>query len=387
MRITIVNGFFLPVPPVSGGSTEKSWYQLGQEFAARGHAVTNVSRHWRGFPASEEQNGVRYLRLRGYDHNRELWANLLADLVWSWRVYRNLPPADIVVVNAVALPMWLGRFRPKAGKVVVMAGRMPKGQYKRYNHLARVLAPSSLVRDKLVAENPRLAPAIRITGYPINWQVLRQEAVAQHPQLPALSPGEITLGFVGRLHEEKGLLLLADALRLVSQSAGLPPWRLVLCGPADIARGGSGSAFRGRLNNQLSAYLRSDRFNIIDPQFNERVLAGFYRRINIFCYPSLAEKGETFGVAVAEAMAAGAVPVVSKLECFSDFVRHEQNGLVFDHRSPDAAAQLATSLERLIRDVALRERLAGAAKEEARRFDYPVFAEALLADFAGLAHH
>jgi len=25
MRISIVNGFFLPVPPVSGGSTEKSW--------------------------------------------------------------------------------------------------------------------------------------------------------------------------------------------------------------------------------------------------------------------------------------------------------------------------------------------------------------------------
>ncbi|MBI3885048.1 MAG: glycosyltransferase family 4 protein [Opitutae bacterium] len=384
MRLTIVNGFFLPVPPVSGGSTEKSWYHLGQEFAARGHAVTNISRQWRGFSDDEEQNGVRYRRLRGNDHNRELWLNLVDDLVWSWRVYRNLPPADIIIVNAVALPMWLGRFRPKAGKVVVMTGRMPKGQYRRYHHLARVLAPSSFVRDKIVAENPRLAPVIRVTGYPINWRSLSLDGLTQHPQLPHIDASEITLGFVGRIHEEKGLLLLADALRLVSQAPDLPKWRLMLCGPADIARGGSGGAFRGKLSNTLSAFLHSDRFNIIDPQFNERVLAGLYRRINIFCYPSLAEQGETFGVAVAEAMAAGAVPVVSKLECFTDFVRHDANGLVFDHRAPDAPAQLAAALERLIRDAALRQRLADAARQDSRRYDYGVFAEALLADFAEL---
>ena len=50
MRITIVNGFFLPVPPISGGSTEKSWYNLAREFVARGHSVTMVSRRWSGFP-------------------------------------------------------------------------------------------------------------------------------------------------------------------------------------------------------------------------------------------------------------------------------------------------------------------------------------------------
>ena len=381
MRITIVNGFFLPVPPVSGGSTEKSWYYLGQEFAARGHTVTNISRQWRGFPDDEEQNGVRYIRYRGKDHNRERWMNLLDDLIWSWRVYRNLPRADIIIVNALALPMWLGRFRPEAGKVIVMTGRMPKGQYKRYNHLARILAPSSFVRDKVAAENPKLAPAIRVTGYPINWQILSQEGVTHHPQLPAMQSDEITLGFVGRINEEKGLMLLVDALRIVSKAPGLPVWRLMLCGPVDIARGGSGGAFRGQLGNKLSEFLHSDRFNIIDPQFNERVLAGFYRRINIFCYPSLAEQGETFGVAVAEAMAAGAVPVVSKLACFTDFVRHEQNGLVFDHRAPDAAAQLAVSLEQLLRDAALLHRLADAARQDSRHYDYPVYAEALLADF------
>jgi len=83
-------------------------------------------------------------------------------------------------------------------------------------------------------------------------------------------------------------------------------------------------------------------------------------------------------------MAAGEVPVVSRLACFGDFVRDGVNGLVFDHAAPDAAARLAGALERIVRDAALRARLAAAAREEARRFDFPAFAEMLLADFADL---
>lgn len=382
MRITIVNGFFLPVPPLSGGSTEKSWYHLGREMAARGHRVVSYSRQWRGFPTEETVDGVIYRRLPGYDHHRALWQNLLRDFIWSWRVFRQIPEADIVVCNAVMLPIWLGRLLPRAGKVVVMAGRMPKGQYRRYARLARVLAPSSLVRERIAEENPAVAPAIRVTGYPINWTLL------SHPQAPALflpprsSDGEVTLGFAGRIHAEKGLLLLADALNLVSQQPDLPPWRLILCGPSDVERGGSGAAYRGKLLSRMAP--SSNRVHLLDPQFNERTLAAIYQRMDVFCYPSLARHGETFGVAVAEAMAAGAVPIVSDLACFRDFVRDGENGLVFDHAATDAAPRLAAAIERVIRDAALRRRLAAQAQSDVRRYDFPVFAEMLLKDFAEL---
>ena len=114
MRITIINGFFLPVPPVRGGSTEKTWYQLAQEFAARGQKVTCISRHWPGFPDDEIVNGIRHLRLPGHDHTDSRWWNLVHDFLWSRRVLRSLPPGDIVVCNAVTLPVWLGRSRPAA---------------------------------------------------------------------------------------------------------------------------------------------------------------------------------------------------------------------------------------------------------------------------------
>ena len=384
MRITIVSGFFLPVPPVSGGSTEKSWYNLAREFAARGHEVTLISRRWRDFPHEETHEGIRYLRLPGWDHQRSLSRNLLLDFLWSWRVFFALPTADIVVVNAVALPIWLGWLKPRAGRVVIMTGRMPKGQYRRYRTIARVLAASSFVRDRVIAENPALAPVARVRGYPIDWRLLSGETRMIPAGLPEPSPGEVVLGYVGRIHEEKGLIMLADALKLLAAMPGLPPWRLLLCGPADVARGGSGVVFRGQLLHRFSAVMSPSRFNLLDPQFNERTLAGVYQRIDIFCYPSLAEQGETFGVAVAEAMAAGAVPVVSRLACFTDFVRDGQNGLVFDHAAAEAAAQLAAALGRLLGEAGLRERLAAAARADARAYDYATYAEDLLADFAQL---
>jgi len=376
MRITIVSGFFLPVPPVSGGATEKSWYQLARIFAAQGHAVTLVSRRWPGWPDRETVEGIQHLRLPGAAHRAQLWLNLLLDFIWSWRVFFALPPADIVVVNAVALPVWLGLLKPGAGRVVLMTGRMPKGQYRHYHRIARVFAASSFVRDRVLGENPGLAPVTRVCGYPIDWKILSQPAAAQ--------PAEVTLGYVGRLHREKGLLLLADALAIVVQTTGLPPWRLLLSGPSDLERGGSGAEFREQLLQKISAALPASRLTLLDPQFDERALAGVYQRIHVFCYPSLAEQGETFGVAVAEAMAAGAVPVVSQLACFTDFVRDGENGLAFDHRAPDASARLAAALIRLLRDPALRGRYAAAACTTARNYDYPAYAGSLLEDFTQL---
>lgn len=379
MRITIINGFFLPLPPVRGGATEKSWFRLAGEFARAGHDVVCVSRRWPGFPDDETIAGVRHLRLRGHDHRRSLPANLALDFLWSQRVHRALPPADIVVCHAVTLPAWLGRLKPRAGKVVVMCGRMPKGQYRLYSRLARVLAPSGFVRERILAENPGLAPQVRVTGYPIDWDQFQDPAPARTPP----PSGEVTIGFIGRLHEEKGLRLLAAALGKLRQTPGLPPWRVVIRGPAGVAQGGSGPEFRAELSRLLEAAVGS-RFQLLEPQFDEAALAAAYRELDIFCYPSLAAEGETFGVAVAEAMAAGAAPVVSALPCFRDFVHAGKNGLVFDQTAPDAAGRLAASLECLVRDAALRRRLADAARADSARFGFTRYATALLEDFAQL---
>ena len=379
MKISLVMGFFLPMPPAAGGATEKTWHRLALEFAARGHEVTVFSRRWPDFPDEETISGVHHVRLPGHAHTPRLGRNLLCDFFWSWRVFRTLPPADIAIVNCLALPAWLGTLRPAAGRVVLHAGRMPKGQFRLYRRIARILAPSTAVREKIAAENPRLAAVTRVVGYPIAWSELEKAPAGRAAGAP------LTLGYVGRLHREKGLDLLVAALRLLAADKTLPAWRIVLCGPADVAHGGSGPAYAGGLAGRLAEILPADRRAVLPPAFDEAVLKKFYQDIDIFCYPSLAVRGETFGVAVAEAMAAGAAPVVSRLACFTDFVTDGGSGLVFDHTAADAPARLAAALAKLLSDPALRTRLAAAARTATAPFDFPRFAGGLLADFAALA--
>ena len=159
MKITVVMGFFLPMPPAAGGATEKSWHELALEFARRGHSVTILSRQWPGWPDRETRDGIHHVRLRGCNHTRRLALNLWHDFWWSLRVWRALPPADVTVVNCVALPVWLGWWRRGTGRLAVMTGRMPKGQYRLYRRLDRVLAVSSTVRDAVLGRISAWTPS------------------------------------------------------------------------------------------------------------------------------------------------------------------------------------------------------------------------------------
>jgi glycosyltransferase involved in cell wall biosynthesis len=367
-------GFFLPVPPAAGGATEKSWHRLAVEFARAGHEVTVVSRRWPGWPDRETLDGVTHFRIPGFGHSPKLWRNLVLDFVWSLRVFFRLPIADVTVVNAVALPCWLGLLRPSVGRVVVMPGRMPKGQFRVYNHVARVLATSTPVLAAILAENTRWRSSARIYGYPVNASAFAG------PRTPAPM---VTLGFIGRIHREKGLDLLVEAILLLA-SRKLPAWRVLFCGPVDVARGGSGPDYRDALAAKLASALPADRVTFAPAEFEESALAKRYREIDLFCYPSLAAQGETFGVAVVEAMAAGAVPIVSDLACFRDFVRPGINGEHFDHTRANAAAQLAEILANLIVDPSRRAALSAQAIADAHVYDFPVYAARLLEDFQGL---
>jgi hypothetical protein len=166
MRITIVMGFFLPVPPLRGGATEKIWHRFAQEFAAAGHQVTVVSRRWPGLPNRETRDGVSHLRLAGRDHTRHLPLNLLLDLRWSMQVLRTLPPTDILISNNVSLPVFARRWRPDAGKIIVVLGRMPKGQTRFYRSVDRVWPASHAVYQKVRTENPTLATRCRVIPIP-----------------------------------------------------------------------------------------------------------------------------------------------------------------------------------------------------------------------------
>jgi glycosyltransferase involved in cell wall biosynthesis len=84
-----------------------------------------------------------------------------------------------------------------------------------------------------------------------------------------------------------------------------------------------------------------------EPIFDRAKLAEEYRGADLFVYPSLAESGEAMPLGPVEAMGCGAVPVVSDLKVFGEYLVTGKNGWTFNHRERGAenlAAVLASAL-------------------------------------------
>jgi glycosyltransferase involved in cell wall biosynthesis len=113
-------------------------------------------------------------------------------------------------------------------------------------------------------------------------------------------------------------------------------------------------------------------------------LIGEYQRGGVFVYPSLAETGESLGLAPLEAMATGCAAIVSDLRCFDDFIEDGVTGLRFDHRGADAADALAVQLARLIGSPEFLHRVAAAGRDMAGNFRTSVIARRMLDDFKSL---
>ncbi len=164
------------------------------------------------------------------------------------------------------------------------------------------------------------------------------------------------LGFLGRMDEpRKGLDVLLQAFgKLALQRPGL---RLLIAGPGDA----------DDVRDRVPAPLR-DRVVVLG-QVSEEDKARVYHSVDVFCAPNTG--GESFGIVLAEAMAAGAPIVASDLDAFRQVLRGGRAGDLFRTGDPDA---LTAAAGRLLDDPQLRARLSAAAAEAVREYDWPVVA-------------
>lgn len=371
MRITIVTGAFFPVPPIMGGAVEKFWYVVGKEFARQGHQVTHVSRAIVGLRNRETCDGVEHLRVCGYDTPSQLWRLKFRDLLYSLRAWRALPPADILVTNTFWLPLLAVSSR--AGKVYVHVARTPKWQMRFYQRAARLQAPSSVIAAAIAHEAPSLADKVIVIPY----------AAPPHvsvDQPPATEERARIVLFVGRIHPEKGVHLLIEAFMQESEGA-LRDWTLQIVGPTDVAQGGGGEDYAGELRGLAGG---SNQVIFRGPIFEAEELERAYRGARLFVYPSLAETGETFGLAALEAMSHRCAVVVSQLACFRDFVCDGETGFVFDHRAPAPAQALQEKLAQVVASEASLAAVAEAGRRRAGDYQLAAIACRFLNDFASL---
>lgn len=374
MRITVVTGPFLSVPPAPCGAVERAWDDLSREFARAGHQVTIICRDHPDLPLETVRRGVCYRAIQPFNSTRWMPLNLLKDALYGLRVAMVLDRSDVIVTNSFFLPVILGWLRPSSGKINVHVARMPKGQIRYYlgAGVARFSALSTSVKEAIARECPAAESCVRVIPDPIRTEVFTP------PQPPRSFDGERVILYTGRVHPEKGLDLLIDAFRTLASE--FPSVRLRLIGPWRFTDGGGGGGFRA----QLLASSSGLPVEMLDPIYDRHKLAEALRAAHYYCYPSLAERGETFGVAPLEAMGTGLATVVSDLGCFRDFVSDGENGLIFNHRSADPARELAKQLRRLLVDENLARRLGDAAAATASTYTNERVASMYMEDFNAL---
>ena len=310
MRITILQGAFLPVPPLRGGAIEKAWQGLGKAFAQAGHQVTHISRLFDDLPVEETLEGVRHLRVRGAEASKNSTILKIRELFYILRARKVLPKADLIVTHAFWAPLILPQ--EKYGKIYVHVGRYPKGQMKIYSKAARLQAPSNVVADAIASELPDGDRRVSSIPYPLPISTGKEIPIADRPK---------RVLYAGRIHPEKGVLDLVRAWRKLPDSI-LREWDLRLVGAWREDQGGGGIGFLKRIKKEAGQTVE-----IIEPIFDDVKLIKQYEDARIFVYPSKAKRGETFGLAVLEAMRSGCVPLVSSLKCFEDFIDNHVNGV------------------------------------------------------------
>src|SRR5207248_11602580 len=103
-------------------------------------------------------------------------------------------------------------------------------------------------------------------------------------------------------------------------------------------------------------------------------LPRYYQSCDVYCAPSTG--GESFGVVLLEAMAAGTPILASRIPGYASVLTHGREGFLTDPNNP---AAIAAGIIRLLSDPNLRTAMGQAGKRTAAQYDWPIVARRVLA--------
>ncbi|GAA0798543.1 hypothetical protein GCM10008910_23290 [Faecalicatena orotica] len=356
MKITIITGPFLCLPPHTIGAVEKLWYGLGDYWRKYGHEVVFISK--RPLLGKNDDNNIY---LKGSDRSGRWIYDFLIDFIYSLKALLRMPKTDVVVLNTLWSPLMIRLFRFKYKLSIFSVERFPKKQIGVYDRIGGVdlfRCNSTAVYNAVKKQAPASIEKSLIVPNYIDTNIF-SERLHEGKQ-----NNTVIISFAGRVNKEKGLDYLFKACNHVAESCKIQIIIRVV-GARDTARGGSGEEYARHLD-ELAPFCKVEW---IDAIYNPNHLAETLRQSDIFCYPSIAEQGETFGVAPLEAMGLGIPIIVSSLECFGDFVINGENALTFNHHSMDPVHELESALFTLIENKKKRQEIGKKGAITAQKFN------------------
>lgn len=184
----------------------------------------------------------------------------------------------------------------------------------------KIIVPSPFFKNK-VTEKYSLSQD-KVFIYPsggVNKDVFRpiEEKHAVYSALD-LDPAYKYIGYVGRIDYKKGWDTLLQAVNLLSDEGNLHDKKVILVG--------NGSEYPA-LQKKITDLNMSEHI-ILYPFLPQEKLGLLYNVFEIFCFPTQLE--ESLGLVGLEAMACGTPVIGSSIGGLKDYLKHNQNGLLFN---------------------------------------------------------
>ncbi|MGB5111411.1 MAG: glycosyltransferase family 4 protein [Mycobacterium sp.] len=258
---------------------------------------------------------------------------------------------------------------PNAPSVSMLALMIAEGPIVATFHTSTTKSLTlSVFQGMLRPLNEKIVGRIAVSDLARRWQMeaLGSDAVeipngvkvsdfASAPPLDGYPRQGRSVLFLGRFDEpRKGMSVLLGALpRLVAE---FPDVEVLVVGRGD----------EEELAEEAGEYAANLRFlGAVD----DATKASALRSVDVYCAPNTG--GESFGIVLVEAMAAGTAVVASDLDAFRRVLNNGSAGRLVPVGDSDA---LATSLIELLGDDEARARYVSAAADAVRRYDWSVVA-------------
>ncbi|MEV4628605.1 glycosyltransferase family 4 protein [Micromonospora sp. NPDC049523] len=367
MRIGIVCPYSFDVP----GGVQNHIMDLAEALIGLGHEVSVLA------PADEDSPLPAYVVPAGrsvpFPYNGSV-ARITFGPVSTARVRRWIARGDFDVLHVhepLALSLSLLAVMSARGPVVATFHTA----MTRSRALAAAQGMLQIVLERITARIAVSALARKVQVEHLDGgavEIPNGVAVAKFADAEPLPgwPGECapgsggTIGFLGRFTEpRKGFALLREAF--VAIAAERPGLRLLVAGPGEPAE----------LIEDVPPELR-ERITFLG-LVSEADKARMLRSVHVYVAPNTG--GESFGMILTEAMAAGAAIVASDLDAFRRVLDGGRAGQLFP--TGDAEALRRTLVE-LLDDRERRASLSACAREVVAMFDWPMVARRVLEVYA-----
>lgn len=293
---------------------------------------------------------VSVIRLRG--HNAHLQS-----LQYGGQLLRLEREALIVAYNEPALAGWA-----PARTIVRYDWNTPLPRYWNWPlwlprfQRARYLFPSESERKLFLGQHRRIPASITyVVPNAVDLKLFRP---INHPGVRR-SAQSLRVGFAGQWVPRKGIAHLLDAWRIVKSA--IPAAELHMAGGADLWKNNSETAGAKACAGQVREMSEQGLLHCVGTLPRSR-MPEFWNAVDIAVVPSLYEP---FGLVALEALACGVPVVCTTAGGLTEIVVHENCGLVVP---PGDSEALAKTLQAIVQDESLRERLRQGARPRAEQF-------------------